>query len=392
MMLAVHSRLCVNMLKQYLRRNGVYLTENCWEFQERRALHLHMLFTVGDTFEDYYRAKVLCDGLVEKWMDMMDRISRKTRVDMYEKEEGGTADRHSKEVVRNCTKVIQCSDKPGSSVVAYLSKYLGKGADGSEEYVKKGKKKGKKSHHPFMYPSSWWSISELLEKLIDKHSRVFSVRLPTEKSMEKFIELSELMAEKAKLPLLPFSPWFKPDLVYRNIYIGKDEYYKVTEEYEKILGELRESDGFCSGAAVLPKYLVLDWLFGDKSERHRVKFMRQYRNSRCLRLYFLYAENPGSLSEREKLTLRGEVVKFKRKVEYEEAQYLARKLAGEFTDEMPYGVFDPEEEVVSDEGDNPFDEIYKPSESIDLFTLIGGHGYQRQDGKIYKQASFSVLE
>lgn len=391
LMLAYNSRDCVNMLKSYLRRSGVYLTMNCWEFQERRALHLHMVFAVGDSFEDYYRAKVLCDGLVEKWMDMMDRITRKTGVDMYEKEKGGTADRHSKEVVRHCTKAIQCSDKPGSSVIAYLSKYLGKGADGSEEFVKKGKSKGKKSHHPFMYPSSWWSISATLEKLIDKHSMVFSVRLPAEKSVEKFIELSEMLAQKSKLPLLPFSPYFKPDMIFRNIYIDKDQYHKVAEEYEKILGDLRESDGFISGNALLPRNLVLDWLFDAKSGRHREKFMRRYKSGRFLQLFLTYEENPGWLSKRELQAFRDEVVKFKRRLEYEEARYLARKLAGEFTDEMPYGVFDPDIEVTYSEDDNPFDAVYTPSPPIDLLSLYGGHGYHKQDGILYKQMSFSEL-
>ncbi|KAI9746250.1 MAG: hypothetical protein M1835_002524, partial [Candelina submexicana] len=155
-MMSVYSREFLNGMKQFLRRRKLYLTINTWEWQQRGALHLHLIYVCTDP-DLMRKLKYL---LQEWWFDALDRVSKKSGVDMYAR--GGFTkswNRHSRAVQENCCKIIQCEAKPGSSPVAYLSKYVGKAAKlPSKKEVTKDKKTS--GGNNVYYPSSWWSVSK----------------------------------------------------------------------------------------------------------------------------------------------------------------------------------------------------------------------------------------
>jgi len=170
--IAAYSGELVNTLKQFLRRQKIYLTFNTWEWQDRGALHLHLVVVCPDP----QLAKLLPEKLQQKWFDILENISAKSQINLWERATGGSWNRQSKSVLDNCCKTIQCEKSPA----AYLSKYVGKGSNVPKK---------KKQSQTLFYPSSWWSISDSIRVLIEKHSSTFTVRLPVADAMQKNVRV-----------------------------------------------------------------------------------------------------------------------------------------------------------------------------------------------------------
>lgn len=87
-MMSRFSRYSLNVLKQYLRdRYNVYLTLNCWEWQKRGALHLHLIF-VWDAASSPRKLDKIGENIREKWLDILGHIEKKTGVNMYKRNKG----------------------------------------------------------------------------------------------------------------------------------------------------------------------------------------------------------------------------------------------------------------------------------------------------------------
>lgn len=285
-MFSRYSRQFLDSLKKSLRRLGLYLTFNCWEWQLRNkrnlvpALHLHLVVVC----QDEELAAQLPDFLKTRWFELLDYYSEKSGVSLYEKHEklgGGEWTKEdleklstrAKNPLQTC-KTIRCEKSPAN----YLSKYVSKGCLASDETFQKRFKGGK---IPLFYPSSWWSISDHLRKLVKEYTHPFSVHMPLKVCRQKFDELSEFFSDCANLILNKFSPSFAPDCQYQSIYIHGEKYQEISDLLYEIFN--RYSDEFntrfdeSSGYAKLPvlKDVALDWLFLPKNYNLYLKFMSQ---------------------------------------------------------------------------------------------------------------------
>ncbi len=178
---STQTRYALNRLKQYLRDNGFELTFNVWEWQKRQKtgrallpLMLHLHLVIVDEGCSSFPISELGQRLHDKWLDILDDISEITGVNLYERHEkigGGFHHRNSQAVTDNCTKTVQCEKDPS----AYLSKYMGKGClAGDADFIRLHEEK-----NILFPPSSWWSISKHLRALVNKHSCIFSLTIPS---------------------------------------------------------------------------------------------------------------------------------------------------------------------------------------------------------------------
>lgn len=220
----------LNHLKQWLRDQGLYLTINSWEWQKRGALHLHLIVVVPDQLQ----RQRLIETIQQKWFDILDKAERKYGVNLYEKKDGTSWHRHSKAVTEHCCKIIQCESRPGSSPVAYLSKYLSKSTVPHKITQFNCKK---------YYPSSWWSISKEVRKLIAEHTISLGVTLNESIALECFHDISKMFGGIARLSLPLFSPAFAKHNTYQSMYLKIDtlnEYSEYIEALKSIFGEIEQ--------------------------------------------------------------------------------------------------------------------------------------------------------
>lgn len=227
--LARYSRFALNRLKQSLRDEKIYLTLNCWEWQKRGALHLHLVYVC----ECPVQGEFLQKKLKENWYDILDDISERSGQNLYRKNGFTSYTRDSLPVQKYGTRIVRCESKPGSSPVAYLAKYLGKGFSSS----KSDNETVTESSQVF-YPSSWWSISDKVRDLIEKYSCAYIVRLPSSLAFERFLEYSEILVSASKLVL---NPWQKPDYpeyVYRDLYLESSAYSDCVDFFRDLFSPL----------------------------------------------------------------------------------------------------------------------------------------------------------
>lgn len=282
--IAKYSRDFVNILKQKLRRLGIYETINTWEFQKRGALHLHLILVCTDK---NLRDK-LPEILKDKWMDIIDLVSKKSSIDLYARKDGGAHHRLSKSVKDNCVKTIICSAEKGSSPVSYLSKYVGKGAAIPDKQVSAKNQHFKEGGLVInsagvtvstrCYPSSWWSVSSKVRQLVNKHLVSFSVKLPCEKAMELFIEISNMFSfdNICNLALNPFSLPLHPDYTYRNIYLKPEYFLDLQTSLKEMFDWMNEEYGVKIARGRISTNVALEWL--NLPERRNVKLKHKFIN------------------------------------------------------------------------------------------------------------------
>lgn len=306
--LAIHSGFIINRLKQFLRDYEIYLTLNCWENQKRGALHLHLIYVCPD---EKIGAKMQVE-LEQKWFDLLDEISKISGHNLYQQERGHHAwTRHDKQVKENCVKIIRCSGEKGSSPVAYLAKYLGKGFTSDIERCTKVKS---------YFPTSWWSISNGVRDLIKEYSRCYSVRLPASLAFERFVEFSEQIIPCAKLVLNPFTHPLFPDYVYRDIYLESSDYLDIADYFASLF-PASNSVSVCdlsvdSGAASVTKYSypALEYLRLNSNHSLCNKFASSYLSvspsSAVLAANFFYSDSVDSATLSGLKFLEEKAVKF----------------------------------------------------------------------------------
>ena len=165
---AAWSAYLMERVRQFLRDNG-FPNEviAVWELQRRGALHMHLAVP-------RIQGESTCPvpfGLHHLWCSLLESISKKCGVDMFERAKGGTW-RYQWSVVRTD---IQKTQK---SVARYLSKYISKG---SVNYAKK----------MAFYPTRWWSASRTLSQMALKATRLLvSPTMPISESGDLFERVS----------------------------------------------------------------------------------------------------------------------------------------------------------------------------------------------------------
>ena len=223
-MIARYSREFVNGLKDSLRNRGIDITFNTWEWQKRGALHLHLVAHAPNESPQEF-----ADYLESRWYDLIDLVSLKSGVSLWERAPNLPGDRfwnrNSPQLKGVCATTVQCE----KSVAAYLSKYVGKGSVDSGSIPDKLFVSKVKS---LFYPSSWWSISNHLRLLIQNFTASLTVRIPTPEALGQFDDWSEFFSSLSSLVLDKFSPKDYPDYVYRSLYLDPDVYSQVKESLE----------------------------------------------------------------------------------------------------------------------------------------------------------------
>lgn len=270
-MMARYSRFIVNRLKQRLRDYEIDLTINTWEWQKRGALHLHLIYVCVDEL----LGQKLAYALKELWLDLLDQITKESGVDMYARNGFESWTRDSQPVRERAARTIQCEVKPGSSVVAYLSKYLSKEKSPDKGEIQRVKELPGQVQAQLFYPSSWWSVSMAVRQLIIKHTRWASVRLPMRIAEEYLIEVSESLIPLATLALNPFSLEAYPGYIFRDIYVNAHEYEDVCAYLDAVVGM---RPGVESGQARIDKNLAKRWLDSGASVSIQNRFEVRYGN------------------------------------------------------------------------------------------------------------------
>jgi hypothetical protein len=234
---ARYSRMFLNSMKQGLRRLGLDLTFNCWEWQLRKkanlvpALHLHMVVVC----EDKQLASRLPEILEDMWFRLLDHYSAQSGVDLFEKHErvgGGRWTRSqlqklSEELNFQTCKTVTCT----KSVGAYLSKYVGKGSlAGDKDF----QDRFKKHSVPLYYPSSWWSVSDSIRALIKKHSSAASFIATMNQCMDAYHSLTSIFEDEdydlIELALPVFIPeWSAGNRFYQNFYCKSEKFDQCVE-------------------------------------------------------------------------------------------------------------------------------------------------------------------
>ncbi len=257
---ARNSRPFLDALKGFLRKKyNIYLTFNCWEWQLREkfhltpALHLHLVIVTKD---DELGAK-LPDILKNKWFELLDYYSDKYAVDLYEKHRRLWTDaeiiagygRWSREQLEKLAsreknpchtcKTIRCEKSPA----AYLSKYVGKGSLSDDDEFQE---RFKKANLPLYYPSSWWSISNDVRKLIDSLTYQVGFRNTLDECFRAYHLLEEILEDTdwdlLQLSLPVFIPkWANETRLYRNFYC-KPENFEACQQFMEIFNGASSTD------------------------------------------------------------------------------------------------------------------------------------------------------
>lgn len=111
-----------------------------WEYQKRGALHLHVCVRVLDKRD----ARDLKSVWKTRWIRLLDGVSRRTGIDLFEREQGDSWQR-ARWVVKTDAQTVE------RSVARYLAKYCSKTAD----------KRRRAAAFP---PGSWWFASASLRE------------------------------------------------------------------------------------------------------------------------------------------------------------------------------------------------------------------------------------
>ena len=157
-----------------------------WEYQKRGALHLHLV--VQGRSETAVRQ--LLARWRQRWLLILDSLSARSGVDMYEREKGGSW-RTDKSKVRVDAQRVE------KSVSRYLSKYLSK----------PGKAKKNSRRYP---PSSWTVCTRSLRQAVKHaHLKCTVQRLSLADAHSLFETIGGFLAEQSKKTFVVESAWDK---------------------------------------------------------------------------------------------------------------------------------------------------------------------------------------
>lgn len=145
------SSYAVNLLKAKISKLGIHdsLSFYVWELQARGALHIHYAVHVPDRS----LMRRLIREFKRMWTQIIDAISEKSGVDLWERKYGGSW-KSKKRVIRADAQV--CKKSPG----AYMAKYVSKDAF-APKYIND-------KNAEFLGPARWWGCSRPLLKLMNE--------------------------------------------------------------------------------------------------------------------------------------------------------------------------------------------------------------------------------
>lgn len=145
--LASWSSWLIHELKKWLfKRHKSALSLYVWEYQKRGALHLHYAMVC----KDESARKFIADNLRRWWHDALVRVSERSGVDLFERENGESWKGHYQTIQTDCQVVKK-------SVARYLSKYLSKAAKGWET-------------KSLPCPVRWFGVSRHLSQLVKQQT------------------------------------------------------------------------------------------------------------------------------------------------------------------------------------------------------------------------------
>lgn len=151
--IAEWSGYAVNSLKAWVSNHvAAKLDFYCWEYQKRGALHLHYCVHAKDKQARSHIQR----GFHSWWIQLLDRISEKSGVDLFRKNDKFT---HRSDT----SKVRAVAEICRKSPARYLAKYLSKSA------------KGMKGRAKFFTPSRWWGTSRPLKKILESMTEIVEI-------------------------------------------------------------------------------------------------------------------------------------------------------------------------------------------------------------------------
>ena len=165
--LARYTGFIVKSLYQWFARHApTALVCHVWEWQDRGALHIHMV-CASHNCEELWLIKC---ALRKQWIRLLQSVSVSEHVDLFGRIDGHTW-RETLRVVRARVERIE------KTLRGYMSKYLGKGqAENSEQLL--------------AYPSRWWGMTDKLRDLIRARTTVIISRPVTlTQAQEAFIDV-----------------------------------------------------------------------------------------------------------------------------------------------------------------------------------------------------------
>lgn len=160
----------VNRLMQYVRRQGLDQWMYCWEFQERGALHLHLVLYVPS----FKLRNWWISNFKRLWYELMLDVSDKSGIDLFERNDRGFLKikswRNHPEKIRASAEICR------KNIAGYLAKYMSKASQGDKKAFtyKDGKRLLRKG---FYSPSRWWGSSYGAKALLRKYQNMWMVPL-----------------------------------------------------------------------------------------------------------------------------------------------------------------------------------------------------------------------
>lgn len=225
--LARWSGWAVRTLKQWVRDtvDGAEFF-GVWEFQRRGALHLHMCVAAPDVVA----AKLIKQRWKKRWIRLIDSIGHRSKVDMYERADGGTW-ASKKWVTRTDAQTVE------KSVANYLGKYLSKGAEAARRVCASP-------------PSAWFFVSKgLRQEILESRKQLEISRLSASGSLRLFERLAAAVAEQECLAFLYRSP---ADLLQKGL-IALMKPIQASMVFEKIKEQLFPLLHETSSLCVIPQ-------------------------------------------------------------------------------------------------------------------------------------------
>lgn len=169
----------LNRLNTWLSQNfsyqGSVYRVGVWEWQERGALHYHMLIVVDpERFEEFEKA------ITQKWLELLDYLSEKTGIDLFQKRENFTW-RDKQERIAKVACDVQKVEK---SVSAYLSKYISEEDENQELYLRK-----------YLSPSRWSSVPRATKRCLAEQTITISFGVANRHQLDEILAyVNEILA------------------------------------------------------------------------------------------------------------------------------------------------------------------------------------------------------
>lgn len=220
--IARNSAWIVHELLTHIPRLAGVLPSECswiwvWEFQKRGALHFHAVFQLPGVSE----TKRVLDGFTPLWNRVLKGVAKRSGVDVFEREGGGTW-KNSEEIwVSRAEFLRKRADR-------YLAKYLGKECS--------------KDSRDFFMPTRWYGINRSLLSRMRASVRVAQTHsCPADSHVvsDKDFDFLDYVRSKSHLERC-FSDKVKTGFTF-VFYV--ESYDEIMNEAERIFGASKRSEG-----------------------------------------------------------------------------------------------------------------------------------------------------